>query len=91
MDLNIDKLTPHCHEHRKQHSAIVVKQQAHLRITKLSSEHQTLITPLGCLTLNALTYLGVRAGVRKLPHFATFVTKWTHDRVGLTNLLSMRQ
>lgn len=26
MDVNIDKLTPYCHEHRKEHCPFVVKQ-----------------------------------------------------------------
>lgn len=33
-------LTPHCHEHRKEHCAVIIEQQAHLKADKTSSEHK---------------------------------------------------
>lgn len=34
-------------------------------------------------------YLGIRAGVRQLPHFTPPVAEWAHDRVGVADLLSV--
>ena len=34
-------------------------------------------------------YLGIRAGVRQLPHFTPPVAEWAHDRVGVAHLLSV--
>ena len=85
------ELTPHCHEHRKEHCAIIVEQQAHLWTDKTSSEHQQVCMPFRSLLINALMYLRICAGVGELPHFASLVTEWTHDCVRLTNLLSTTQ
>lgn len=86
------KLTPHCHEHCKEHRAIIIKQQAHLQVDETGSEHKQTNTPFSCMsTVNALMYLGICAGVGELPYFASLVTKRTHDCVRLTNLLSTTQ
>lgn len=39
---------------------------------------------------NTRMYLGIRAGVGQVPHFASFVAKRTHDGVSLTDLLSVK-
>lgn len=36
-------------------------------------------------------YLGIRAGVRQLPHFTPAVTEGAHDRVCVADLLSVTQ
>lgn len=38
--LSFDILTPYRHEHREEHRAIIVEQQAQLWTEKISSEHQ---------------------------------------------------
>lgn len=39
----------------------------------------------------AQMYLGIRAGVRQLPHFTPPVAEWAHDRVCVADLLSVTQ
>lgn len=82
------ELTPHRHEHCKQDRTVIIEQQAHLQAQISRGEGKSDCQPsVG----RAWAYLGIRAGVGQLPHFAPPVAQRAHDRVRVADLLSATQ